>query len=509
VIARIPEWFARYLPIPKITRPFVIRGDKSQLPTITLSPNKVSMVVGDSRTFDAFDTNGAIATGLTWTVDDNSVVSLSTADPPVLTALSVGTTSITAGTATPKISTVTAGTVVSEVALPPPVVPMLQREDGSFIGLGGSRFTGIGQVDGNRIVEFKKDGTLLWSKDVRYFSAPLYVLAGGGVLYRDGGQYSGPAPELVRLDANGQEVSRSTDNGNKYSWKGVYKTGSTKSIATPLALLAPSFGGAAGRNLTGNGFFLVHHSFGIVFCNTGPDGDGSCPNRDVTNMSFSYLPSQDLYKTNYQTACDFSYASPCDGNTAHSEWAKVVKREALKAFQAAFTSLPAIVGSYTPVMQYGGSANPPFEHTIYVDGSWFDQGTGLTKPGNSHYSWAFYPNLLDAAEMALGPYGHSVHFTPPFSDETSMLKLLTALGRGIGNTAAHEVGWQLSQPGAAYDKCLVGGMDCTSNTCEDPHVYESEGADQWKFVDSNPPIHWQSFNQRNIGKYLVNDSTCK
>ena len=39
---------------------------------------------------------------------------------------------------------------------------------------------------------------------------------------------------------------------------------------------------------------------------------------------------------------------------------------------AAFANLPAIVShNVSAAMQYGGSANPPSEHVIHVDGQWY------------------------------------------------------------------------------------------------------------------------------------------
>ena len=64
---------------------------------VTLSPNLLTMLVGDTHTIQALNPSGQPVTGLTWTSSDPAIVSLSTADPPLLTALVVGHVTITAG----------------------------------------------------------------------------------------------------------------------------------------------------------------------------------------------------------------------------------------------------------------------------------------------------------------------------------------------------------------------------------------------------------------------------
>ena len=58
---------------------------------VTLVPNLLNLVVGDTHTIQALGSSGQSATGLSWTSSNASVVSLSTDDPPILTALAVGT----------------------------------------------------------------------------------------------------------------------------------------------------------------------------------------------------------------------------------------------------------------------------------------------------------------------------------------------------------------------------------------------------------------------------------
>ena len=76
---------------------------------MTLSPNLLTMLVGDTHTIQALNASGQPVTGLTWTSSDPTVVSLSTtSDPPLLTALAVGHVTIAAGTGSADV-TVSAG----------------------------------------------------------------------------------------------------------------------------------------------------------------------------------------------------------------------------------------------------------------------------------------------------------------------------------------------------------------------------------------------------------------
>ena len=69
--------------------------------TLTLVPSMLNMVVGDTHTIQALGSGGQPVTGLTWTSSDPTVVSLSSDDPPMLTALAAGHVTIAAGTGRP------------------------------------------------------------------------------------------------------------------------------------------------------------------------------------------------------------------------------------------------------------------------------------------------------------------------------------------------------------------------------------------------------------------------
>jgi hypothetical protein len=56
-----------------------------------ISPQEVNLLVGQTRTISVTDSNGNPLTGLEWTTSNPAVASLSTDDPPIITAVAPGT----------------------------------------------------------------------------------------------------------------------------------------------------------------------------------------------------------------------------------------------------------------------------------------------------------------------------------------------------------------------------------------------------------------------------------
>jgi hypothetical protein len=81
---------------------FTVTGGSN--PAVTLVPDVVGMSVGDTRTLQALDSNNQPLTGLTWSSSDTTIASLSTDDPPVITALAAGSVTITAATGSADIT---------------------------------------------------------------------------------------------------------------------------------------------------------------------------------------------------------------------------------------------------------------------------------------------------------------------------------------------------------------------------------------------------------------------
>jgi trimeric autotransporter adhesin len=83
---------------------------------VTLIPNMLNLVVGQTQAIQALNASNQPVTGLSWTSSNPTVVGLSTDDPPILTALTVGHVTIAAGTASADVTvysaTLPAGTVI-------------------------------------------------------------------------------------------------------------------------------------------------------------------------------------------------------------------------------------------------------------------------------------------------------------------------------------------------------------------------------------------------------------
>src|SRR5208283_1301661 len=131
----------------------------------TLVPALLNMVVGDTRTLQALNASGQTVTGLTWATTDPTIVSLSTDDPPLLTALAVGNVTITAGTATCDVTV--------SAALPLGTVIWSNPGDGSGVTSivpAVPSTTGVAdvfafQADGT-VQAITSDGSTAWTADV-------------------------------------------------------------------------------------------------------------------------------------------------------------------------------------------------------------------------------------------------------------------------------------------------------------------------------------------------------
>jgi hypothetical protein len=133
---------------------------------VTLVPNLLNLSVGDTHTIQAVDSSGHSVTGLTWASSDGTVVSLSTDDPPILTALAAGHVTITAGTASADV-TVFSG--------PLPIGTVIWSNPGAGSGVSAilpavPSPTGVADVfaiqqDGT-IQAITSDGTIAWTANV-------------------------------------------------------------------------------------------------------------------------------------------------------------------------------------------------------------------------------------------------------------------------------------------------------------------------------------------------------
>ncbi len=152
----------------------------------TLTPNVLNLVVGETHAIQALNGSGQPITGLTWTSSDPNVVSLSTDNPPVLTAVSPGHATITAGTSTANVTVyavaLPVGTVIwsnpgnaSGVSWIAPAVPSPTGVADVFA------FQGDGSVQG-----ITSDGIMAWTADVSTAASSVMPDFLGGLVFLEG-----------------------------------------------------------------------------------------------------------------------------------------------------------------------------------------------------------------------------------------------------------------------------------------------------------------------------------
>ncbi len=124
----------------------------------TLTPSQLTMEVGDTSTLQALNAAGQPLAGLTWASSAPTVVSLSTANPPVLTALAVGRATITAGGASTDVTVLVGplpvGTVLWSNVSADSIIPAVPSQ------------TGVADVfafSSSSVKAITADGTVAWT----------------------------------------------------------------------------------------------------------------------------------------------------------------------------------------------------------------------------------------------------------------------------------------------------------------------------------------------------------
>jgi len=176
---------------------------------LTLAPNVVSLVVGETRTLQALNAAGTTVSGLSWTTSDASVVSLTSAEPPVLTAVAAGHVTITAGTA-PADVTVYAGSLAlgTVVWSNPGNGPGVERIVPAVPSASGVADVFAFQADGT-VQAITSEGVTAWTADVSEADA-VPDFQGGLVVRRRAGNGS-----ISKLDGiTGQVTATYTPGGD-------------------------------------------------------------------------------------------------------------------------------------------------------------------------------------------------------------------------------------------------------------------------------------------------------
>ncbi len=282
-----------------------------------------------------------------------------------------------------------AGTNRSQVS--EPLSPMLQAQDGSFVG----------SDDNGNMVAFGASGNTLWSVPNE---SPAIATADGGVIGESGIVYD------AQGNATGSMGSLPTQ-----SWIGnMYQLGSVDRVAFPLILLAQSLWAAAGGNPSGTGAGRPRY-FRVSFEN-----------------DFTFTPS---------------YPSVLDGLTTDiSSSAAAIKKAVLKAIQDAYFGVPVVVfegtsgGDNLILVLNEEEEKPP--------GCGVTLTTKVSPTAFALVSEIGYVRDMEEAQEALQLVIKNAQ------DEQAALtdpRVAQGIARGIGNIAAHEVAHQFLKGCCAMD----------------------------------------------------------
>jgi hypothetical protein len=381
--------------------------------------------------------------------------------------------------------------------------PSLQRDDGTFVGIDGNT--------GN-MMAFDISGSPRWSAPGYY---PVIATMGGGVIAQ-----SLDRSTVATLNADGNATGQLASLPT-YSWKSAYQFDPLKSVIPDfdLASISTTYAAVPAGNLTNNGTATVHHSIGLFWCSAALSGSCQASPINEPDLGFTYAPS--VFSAN------FNPSSLADYTGSHPDWESLVMRQATLAFKAAYANYPVIVaafaGSQQPFNGVSGQTAVFPEHTAYINAdadvlTQYPTPCGDTNPLQTPFrtSRVYYVPSMGNAQIAVGTLINNSWAplsppNPPAPDQTSnFLTILTSTARGIGNTAAHEIGHQFQLPdmecGTSQNPCP--GTGTASNfyeyySCSGyPPSQASSGA-QSIYLSIGPPLRWTSADANSLSQKLL------
>jgi len=173
-------------------------------------PQSLNMLVGESRTVSVTDASGNPVTGLAWTTSNSNIVSLSTDDPPLITALAPGTAIVFAG-GLPIPVTVYAGSSLPQ-GTPIWSVPFANTP-AAIPAVPGASGADLFVLDGSTLRALASDGSPVWQAQISRDNATQLIpdFSGGDFVtepysYVDGvGSHS--THILARVDPSTQQLT--------------------------------------------------------------------------------------------------------------------------------------------------------------------------------------------------------------------------------------------------------------------------------------------------------------
>lgn len=426
--------------------------------------------------------------------------------------------------------TTSGSSIVSQTAVPGSIdyiIPILQAQDGTYYGV--IDHTGINT---DFLGKFDQNGNVQWSVPNYY---AVIATADDGVIAQTDYPYNTDPPtsvpyysSAVSFDQNGNQTGQIA-SVPEYSWKSAYQLGPVNSLVAPSPAFATSYTAAVAGNVSGNGNGSVQHSIGLAWCGTGFAKTRSCMDAPYNvggpDMTFAYVANPS--STTIGAAQDFTSAYP--------QWVGTIISNAMRALQQAFAKFPIRVelASSHPSGWLSPSPTADQDHIVGVVGGWPSQnatGQLITLSTSAVYYW---PILMNA-QIAVGyPQGQGPDcgqdwctLQPTYppqtaSDIPTFQKIMAAVGTGIGNSAAHELGHQFQDgtPNLRFMDCGSGGVGPCENSNnfvfeffsgsgfpQDPSNSSSNGA-QFKYVmiPGVPPINWGTTDKCALLRQLLGD----
>jgi hypothetical protein len=320
-------------------------------------------------------------------------------------------------------------------------VPLLQAQDGTFYGTDNTY---------NKMIHFDQSGNTIWSVPNDY---PQIATADGGVIGALGITYDNQGR------ANGQIANLPVQ-----SWTGNgYQYGSTEQVVPTPTNMATTLWAQVGANPSGQSTAARPWYFKLIWQN-----------------DFTFTPENPQNLPNLTTNITYD--------------ATIIKQAALQAFKDAYSGVPVNVSEGTP--DTGDARVTVLDHPTLPNAGRY----GATDTNFDISQVDYINNMLD------GQFVYNIVINNAQGEAKALQKrtdYVQAIGRAIGNTAAHEIAHQF----------LVQCCDMDADPTEDPNArgtFNSVGNGPfkdpsfWTGYWPNPIIylHWEAPALTGLGQCL-------
>jgi hypothetical protein len=452
-------------------------GSSMEIPGGDWSQDRTSTRTGDAYNYETIETQSGyvpsrVQPNLITNADQGVLLSVSAQTPNYYTYLDITYTYVpcpavpvcgevgavvaqnySLGGLAINLLTVTGGSVTANVTLPGQIQtlqPVLQAQDGTFFGLVDYDW----DYADDFLASFDQSGNIKWSIPGYYAQV---ATADGGVIAQS---YSGKS---VTFDANGSATGQLASLPIQ-SWTGrAYRYGSTVQAALIPTNIATTLWAQVGANPSGQSTAARPWSFVLVWQN-----------------DFTFTPDYPQVLENLTTNITYDAAA--------------IKQAALQALKDAYSGVPVTVVEGTSGT--GDASATILNHQTLTTSTVY----GITDPTNK-LSQVDYINVMEGGQA---PYNVVINNA---QDETNALQQRTdyirAIGRAIGNNAAHEIAHQF----------LFSCCDMDADPGTDPNAkgtYNAKGSAPiddptfWTGYWPNPLIylHWESPALSGLGQCL-------